>query len=143
MRTNANDDASIPKARAFRQRNLGSVISGIRQEPISASAPAINSPPQSFRSSSIARTESRDGSRLLESAAAAMTATAIPAAPHNSRPRGVADAARRTSATAPQAKSQIVTNVNDCLNASNSANLRRKRRMGWSWRAEVDREFIQ
>src|SRR5215510_16137377 len=100
MRTNADEAASSPNARAFRQRSLGNVISGVRQAPRSASAPAINSPPQSFLLSSIARTESRDGNRLLETNAAAMTATAIPVAPHNNRPRGVADAARRTSETA-------------------------------------------
>src|SRR5262245_4425996 len=113
MRTNADEAASSPNARAFRQRNLGDVISGVRQAPRSASAPAINSPPQSFRLSSIARTESRDGNRLLETTAAAMAATAIPIAPHNNCLRVVADAARSTRATAPQRKHQTTPNVND------------------------------
>jgi hypothetical protein len=82
--------------------------------------------------SSIARTESRDGNRLLESAAATMTATAIPIAPHNNCLRVVAEAARITRATAPQMKNQIVTNVNDCLKASSNASLRMNRRMDWS-----------
>src|SRR5262247_1705895 len=129
MRTNADEAASSPNARAFRQRNLGDVISGVRQAPRSASAPAINSPPQSFRLSSIARTESRDGNRLLETTAAAMTATAIPIAPHNNCLRGVADAARKTRAAAPQMKNQIVTNVNDCLTANSGASLRMTRRL--------------
>src|SRR5262245_58630722 len=142
MRTNADEAASSPNARAFRQRNLGDVISGVRQAPRSAAAPAINSPPQSFRLSSIARTESRDGNRFLETIAAAMTATAIPTAPHNNCLRVVVDAARRTSATAPQRKHQIVTNANDCLNASSSASLRMNRRMDLSWLAEFDCAFI-
>src|SRR2546428_13523229 len=116
MRTNANDAANSPNARALRQRNLGNLISGIRQSPRSASAPAINSPPQSFRLSSSARTESRDGNRFLENAAAAATATAIPIAPHNNRPLGMADAARRTNATAPQMKNQTVTNAKNGVN---------------------------
>src|SRR5262245_438958 len=109
MRTNADEAASSPNARAFRQRNLGNVISGVRQAPRSASAPAINNPPQSFLLSSIARTESRGGNRLLETTAAAMAATTTPIAPHNNCLRVVADAARRTSATAPQRKHQTVT----------------------------------
>src|SRR5215510_13503632 len=132
MRTNAEEAASSPNARAFRQRNLGDLISGVPQAPRSASASAINSPPQSFLLSSIARTESRDGNRLLETTAAATAATAIPIAPHNNCLRVVADAARRTSATAPQRKHEAVTNVNDCLNASSNASLRLNRRMDWS-----------
>src|SRR5262249_16537947 len=131
-RTKGEEAESRPNARALRQRNLGNVISGVRQAPRSASAPAINSPPQSFLLSSIARTESRDGNRLLETTAAAMAATAIPIAPHNNCLRVVADAARRTSATAPQKKHQTVTNVNDCLNASSNASLLMNRRMDWS-----------
>src|SRR5262245_14897273 len=100
MRTNADEAASSPNARAFRQRNLGIVISGVRQAPRSASAPAINSPPQSFLLSSIARTESRDGNRLLETIAAAMAATVILIAFYNNCLRVVADAVRRTSVTA-------------------------------------------
>src|SRR5262245_6983763 len=138
MRTNADEAASSPNARAFRQRNLGNAISGVFHAPRSASAPAINSPPQSFLLSSIARTESRDGNRFLETTAAATAATPIPIAPHNNCLRVVADAARKTSATTPQRKHQTVTNVNDCLKASSNASLRMNRRIDWSGLAEVD-----